>query len=142
MPIVVLGFDFGLRRIGVAVGQSITGSATALETLSTVNDKPDWKKIAQLIKQWQPTQIVVGDPLTMDDQPTDSTKAARRFAKDLEQYCTCPVALQDERMSSIEASEIVRQQRQSGERKRRQKKGDLDEIAAALIVQRWLQENT
>ena len=138
---VALGFDFGLKRIGVAVGQSITGSATALETLTEVQGQPDWEKISKLIQTWQPTHLVVGDPLTMDDQSTDITQAARAFAKNLAQRFQLPVAMQDERMSSMEASDIIRQQRQSGERKRRQKKSDLDELAAALIVQRWLAEN-
>lgn len=139
---VALGFDFGLKRIGVAVGQSITGSATALDTLTTVNNQPDWDKIQQLIETWKPTQIIVGDPLTMEGEPTHATQAARDFAKNISARFHYPVAMQDERMSSREASAIIKQQRKSGERKRRTRKGDLDELAAALIVQRWLQENT
>ncbi len=142
MTTVILGFDFGLKRIGVAVGQSITGSASALETLTPINGDPDWDKIEALIKQWKPTCIVVGDPLTMEGFPTDITNSARNFGKKIQNKFNQTVHMQDERMSSIEASEIIKQQRQSGERKKRQKKGDLDELAAALIVQRWLQENT
>ncbi|MET0044659.1 MAG: Holliday junction resolvase RuvX, partial [Candidatus Thiodiazotropha sp. 6PLUC3] len=72
----LLGFDFGTRKIGVAVGQSLTGTATPLETLELVNHKPDWERIKQLIDEWQPQALVVGLPLDVDDSETDATQPA------------------------------------------------------------------
>lgn len=84
--------------------------------------------------------MIVGDPVTMEGHPTDVTAAARDFAKILEAKYQLPTQLQDERMSSIEASDLFKQQRQTGARKK-QRKGDLDNLAAKIIVERWLAEN-
>ncbi|RLA00191.1 MAG: Holliday junction resolvase RuvX, partial [Gammaproteobacteria bacterium] len=80
----LLGFDFGKQRIGVAVGQSITGTATALCTLNARNQQPDWDRISELINNWRPDALIVGLPLHADGSDSKITTAARKFARQLE----------------------------------------------------------
>ena len=80
----VLGFDFGLKRIGLATGQTVTGTATPLTTLQAVNQAPDWNSIEQHIQQWKPDALIVGIPYLLDGGETDITRAARNFARKLE----------------------------------------------------------
>ena len=88
-PEVLLGFDYGVKRIGVAVGQSITGSAQPLKTARARHDKPDWATITDLIRTWQPTCLVVGLPLNMDGTEQDTTVKARRFGRQLAARAPC-----------------------------------------------------
>lgn len=136
----VLGFDFGLRRIGVAVGQTITGSANALETIHHTG-KPDWTRIAQLIDEWKPAQLIVGLPLDKDDSEIEMTGAARKFGRQLNGRFNLPVNHVDERYSSIEAERIYAEQRSAGVRKRGEKAA-VDAIAAGLIIETWLSERS
>ncbi len=99
----LLGFDFGTRKIGVAVGQSLTGTATPLETLRPVNHKPDWVRIEQLIDEWRPQALVVGLPLDVDDSETYATQPTLRFSRQLEGRFHLTVHLADERFTSFEA---------------------------------------
>ncbi|MFT5393596.1 MAG: putative Holliday junction resolvase [Gammaproteobacteria bacterium] len=100
---IVLGFDFGQRHIGVAVGQTITGTASPLTTVRPVSAKPDWQSIGALISQWKPDALVVGDPLNMDGTEQEMTRAARRFANQLRGRFHLPVHSADERLSTREA---------------------------------------
>lgn len=127
----MLGFDFGTHKIGIAVGQSITGTATALTTLSYVQQKPDWDGISRIIQEWQPEQLVVGLPMQMDDQEAELAPRAKRFARQLEGRYKLPVALVDERLTSREA----------GNRLGKQAATDVtlvDAMAAKLILETWL----
>lgn len=135
----LLGFDVGRRRIGVAVGQALTESASPLTTLQGAADRPDWAAIAELVRQWQPDGFVVGLPLHADGTDSDSTRMARAFAQALAERFGLPVMLHDERLSSAEARARLREQRQAG--RRRTRKTDIDKTAAAIIVQSWLAEN-
>lgn len=128
-PQTLLGFDFGTRRIGVAVGQRITGTARALATLNARDGQPDWAQVEQLVATWRPDALVVGLPLHLDGTRSDVTAAAERFARRLHGRFRLPVHLQDERLSSFAAEETL-----SGARKR----GDLDAEAARIILQDWL----
>ncbi len=134
----LLGFDFGARRIGVAVGQTLTGSASAEGTLSAHDGVPDWAAIDALIAQWSPTRLLVGRPANMDGTDSAMTSAAEAFASTLGERTGLPVDLVDERLTSFEAREQLREQRRSGVRKRRVRPGDLDAHAARLIVETWL----
>ena len=78
-----LGFDFGTKRIGIAVGQSLTGTASALTTLNTLQGKPDWDAISALIKEWQPDRLIVGLPVNKDGSLHEISKAAQRFGNRL-----------------------------------------------------------
>jgi putative Holliday junction resolvase len=132
----LLGFDYGLRRIGVAVGQTLTQSATPLVTLQITNDEPDWASIDELIKSWKPAALVVGLPLNMDGTEHALTHASNRFAKQLYKRYSLQVHRMDERLTSVEAEERLVTERRSGGRKIR--KGDLDRVAAQIILQSWL----
>ncbi|MEJ2395428.1 MAG: Holliday junction resolvase RuvX [Candidatus Thiodiazotropha sp.] len=128
----LLGFDYGTRKIGVAVGQTLTGTANPLQTLQLVNHKPDWARIAQLIEEWQPDALVVGLPLDVDDSETDATEPARRFSRQLEGRFHLKVHLADERFTSFEARDRL------GHKAKRWE--DYDAVAAKLILETWLDE--
>ncbi len=98
-----LAFDFGLRRIGVATGQTVTSTATPLGIVDARAGTPRWSQIAELIEEWQPDALVVGLPLNMDDSESDMSRLARNFAEELERRFDLAVHLTDERLSSREA---------------------------------------
>lgn len=131
----LLAFDFGRKRIGVASGQTITQTATALKTLHAVNNKPDWHQIAQLIQEWQPDALVVGLPLTLEGHEQDMTKAARRFARQLHGRFHLTVFEADERFSSTDAE--IRLQA-SGDR---WDEDEIDAQAAVIILEAWFAQN-
>lgn len=135
-PETVLAFDFGLRRIGVAVGQQVTRSASALETLSNGANGPDWSRIDRLIKEWQPSRLIVGMPQTADGKPPALLEPIREFCSGLARYQR-PVETVDERYSSQAASEQLIAARRDG-RRGRINKGEIDAAAAACIAERWL----
>ncbi len=130
----VLGFDYGTRKIGVAVGQTITATATALETLLPVKNKPDWQRISQLIDEWRPDALIVGLPLDVDDTETDATAPAKRFSRQLEGRYRLPVVMTDERFTSFEARDRL------GHKAKRIE--EYDAMAAKLIIETWLSENS
>lgn len=125
--VTALGFDYGERRIGVAVGQSLTRTAEALVTLPVRHGQVDWPAIAQLIDTWRPQQLVVGLPGTEDGQPHANADAIARFARRLHGRFKLPVAFVDERLSSYAASEDPDTRRVG-----------LDAVAARLILETWL----
>lgn len=133
----VLGFDFGLRRIGIATGQTITGSASPVAVATATDGRPDWTVIDTAVREWAPDALVVGVPLLMDGTEQPVTHRARRFARQLAGRYGLPVHEADERLSSAHASRLLADARQSGGR-RRTRKGDVDRIAATLILERWL----
>ena len=102
----VLGFDFGLKRIGMATGQTITNTASPLTTLQSVNDKPDWDSIAQHIKQWKPDALIVGLPTMLDGSETEITRAAKKFSRELEQRFNLPVE-GDDKVGGQHSREVV-----------------------------------
>ena len=128
----LLGFDFGPRKIGVAVGQRVTGSASALTTIRSRRDKPDWERIGQLVSEWRPQAAVVGLPFNMDDTEGEVAPGARRFARQLQGRFGLEVHLVDERLTSLEA------QRQLG--KCATSREAIDAMAAKLILETWLGE--
>lgn len=136
----LLGFDFGTRRIGVAVGNRLLGSARPLVTLDSTRG-PVWDAVAQLIREWQPEALVVGIPLTLEGETQPATAAAQRFVRQLQARFILPVHTADERMSSMEAHSLLRDKRARGERRQRLRDGDIDSTAAKLILEHWLSEN-
>jgi len=134
---VYLGFDYGSRRIGVAVGDSLTLSARPLPALTG----PDWTAIGRLVAEWRPAALVVGLPLDEDGGEQEITGPARRFAEDLARRLKLPVHQADERYSSRAADDALREARSSGRMQRRVRKGDRDGQAARVILEQWLQEN-
>lgn len=132
---VAFGFDFGMRRIGVAVGNGITGQARAL----TVIPQTDWSAIEKLVAQWRPQALIVGLPLDADGNDQAITHHARGFMDGLAQRCKLPVHAVDERYSTIEAADRLRVARARGSRSKRLRKGDTDAVAAQVILESWLE---
>lgn len=131
---VALGFDFGTRRIGVAVGNGITGRARALTVLAHA----DWPGLADVVAQWRPQALVVGLPLRADGSDQPITVQARAFMAELTARFDLPVYEVDERFSTIEAAERLRHARAFGSHKKRLTKGDADAMAAQVILEGWL----
>jgi putative Holliday junction resolvase len=139
MPQVILAFDYGTRRIGVASGDTLTCTARALTTLERNGDTIPWNAIDKLVREYQPAQLVVGLPWNMDDTPTLLTETSRAFAADLKARYKVPVALVDERLSSREAESQLRDARAAGLKKRRNTHADVDMIAARILLEQWLE---
>ncbi len=133
---VYLGFDFGYRRIGVAVGQRLTASASPLLTLEAKQGVPKWDLIQTLINDWRPLALVVGLPTCIDDSELYTTAASRGFARQLRKRFSLPVHLVDERLSTVEARAYLFAE--GGYRKIKQ--SEIDSIAACIILERWLQQ--
>jgi putative Holliday junction resolvase len=134
----VLAFDFGTRRIGVAVGQTMTGSATAVGTLPARNGAPDWSAVDTCIAQWAPTRLLVGLPYNMDDSDTTTTATCRAFGEKLARRSGLTVDYVDERLTSNSAYDELRNERRSGTRARRIRPEDIDANAARLILLTWM----
>ena len=128
----VLAFDFGEKRIGVAVGECELRSASPLLTFDAETNDARWSAVAGLLEEWHPVLLVVGLPLSPDGADHDMTTRARRFARQLEGRYRLPVALQDERFTSHEADSQLRDY--SGVRNWRSRKQKLDACAAQLIL--------
>lgn len=139
MTACVLGFDVGARRIGVAVGSVLSGGARELAVVDVHDGRIDWLRIERLLREWQPDRLLVGDPRTLDGGDQPARQAAHRFAREAAARFALPVALIDERRSSIEAAQRFARARASGEKRRRDAQ-QLDAMAAAVIVERWLQQ--
>ncbi len=131
-PRTVLGFDYGEKRIGVAVGQTLTGTATAVQTINQYQQKPDWNSITELIDTWQPDCLVVGLPLNMDDSEQTITKRVRRFARQLAGRYQLQVEFADERLSTREAARAFEHLPPP--------RAGRDAVAAKIILEGWLAE--
>jgi len=129
-----LGFDFGMKRIGVASGQLTTTTATALTILSAQDGIPNWTQIDNLIAEWQPLALIIGIPLTMQDTEQLLTHCARKFANRLTERYGLPIHTVDERLSSRAAKE---QLYEVGGR-RAVKGRAVDGVAAKIILEQWL----
>jgi putative holliday junction resolvase len=136
-PETVLAFDFGLKRIGIASGDTLTGSAAPRPAAVTGPAGPDWTAIAREVTTLRPARLIVGAPYNADGSEGPMTAAARGFAAELERRFALPVHLVDERYSSLEATAALREERASGRRRRRVSKADIDSTAAAVILGRF-----
>ena len=132
----IIAFDFGHRRIGVAVGQTLTGTANALAVVPAAN-KPDWQAITAIIAEWKPAALLVGLPLAEEGGETDMSKNARRFGRQLEGRFGIPVLFEDERLTSFSAEQrFIEARAQSG--MKRKDASLKDAIAAQIILESWL----
>ncbi|WP_407314538.1 Holliday junction resolvase RuvX [Pseudomonas sp. nanlin1] len=132
----LLGFDYGTKQIGVAVGQVITGSARELCTLKAQNGAPDWAKVEALIAEWKPDAIVVGLPLNMDGTPSEMSERAEKFARRLNGRFNVPVHTHDERLTTFEAKG---ERMSRGGQRGSYRDNPVDAIAAKLLLQGWLE---
>lgn len=141
LAVCVLGFDVGARRIGVAVGNTLSQTARALDVVLAGESGPDWQRIAALVREWQPARLIVGEPLTLEGEAQAATRRARAFAQEASQRFGLPVDLIDERSSSKEADRRFAERRARGEVRRRHAQA-LDAVAAEIIIERWLQQHS
>jgi putative Holliday junction resolvase len=139
-PQLVLAFDFGRRRIGVACGDTLSRSARPLPGVVNGAAGPRWDSVDSLMREWQPTLIVVGLPYNVDGSESGMSEAARSFGNEIERRYELPVRLIDERYSSLEAGARLKSERESGMRRRRVAKEDVDAAAACVILERWFIE--
>ena len=133
----LLSFDFGHRRIGVAVGQTLTGTANALAVVSVAKEV-DWQAIAGIIKEWKPAALIVGLPLGADGEETDMSRDARHFGAQLEDQFDKIVLFEDERLTSFGADQRFAEARARGSM-RRKDAALKDAMAAQIILENWLQ---
>jgi len=136
-----LGFDFGEKRIGIAVGTTTTATATPLSMVRNINGRPEWHNIESIVEEWQPKALIVGLPLTDDGGSQHITGLAKSFAKHLRRRFDLPVHFCDERYTSNEASRIIADNRKHHNRGRATRE-DSDKIAAALILEQWLNSHS
>ncbi len=134
---IVLAFDYGARRIGVAVGQTQSDTANPVGTLPA-RGAADWPAVERCLAEWSPQRLLVGVPYNMDGSDTVLTTACREFASELGRRTSLPVELVDERLTSAAATAELRDARRSGARGRRVRREDIDANAARLILETWL----
>ena len=137
-PETILAFDYGTSFIGVAVGQSITGTATPLPALKARDGIPDWNHIQTLIEEWKPQRLIVGLPLNMDDSESELSARARKFANRLQGRFNLPFEMWDERLSSFEArGELLEQNRKNKNAAQGFRERGVDSLSARLILESW-----
>ena len=130
-----LGFDYGTQRIGVAFGQSLTGTAKALCVLKARDGIPNWKEIESLIEEWKPDIFVVGLPYNLDGTESELMLRAIKFANRLNGRFNKPSYGMDERLSSAAAAEQVMEENRGSK-----KRAAIDDIAAQIILENWLSQ--
>ncbi|MDM1544527.1 Holliday junction resolvase RuvX [Ignatzschineria indica] len=132
-PSIVLGFDFGTQNLGIAVGNCLTQTAQPLTILKVTHNQPRWEEVEKLLKEWQPNAFIVGMPYTKDGTVTEHLKIIQKFINRLHGRFGLPVFIVNEAYSSQESERYLKPSQ-------RHKKGQLDAISAAIIVERWLQQ--
>jgi putative Holliday junction resolvase len=137
-PRTVMAFDFGLRQIGVATGNSLLNTTQTLPILRAKDGIPQWRELEALVEEWRPDLLVVGDPLNMDGSDSELCAQARKFARRLHGRLGLEVVLVDERLSSFEAKHNSREQGHKGDFNQQ----PVDSLAAELILRTWLRETT
>jgi len=125
---IVLGFDFGLKRIGVAVGNGVTATASALAPLRANEGNPDWEAVRRLLEEWKPQRLVVGLPLNMDGTPSEMSARAERFGRRLEGRFNLRCEMVDERLSTFEARGRLAGSGSDASR---------DSVAACVVLESW-----
>lgn len=137
----VLGFDFGTRKIGVAFGQSMTGTAQPITVLINNSQQPLWRQIEPLIIKWQPTHLLVGLPTNMDDSASDLTQLTQQFMQHLRNHCDLPIVTIDERLSTRavywQNDQPIKPQRS----RKKRVQHSIDAQAAAILIEDWFQIN-
>jgi putative holliday junction resolvase len=135
-PQIVLAFDVGTRRTGVASGNTLTRTASGLTTLDCTRGIP-WPSVDALVRDCAASRLLVGLPYNMDGTPTALTETCQRLAEELGTRYALPVELVDERLSSREATEQLREARAAGLKRRRVSREDIDMTAAKILLERW-----
>lgn len=134
---VFLGFDFGSKYIGVAVGQTVTLSAQPLLSLKAHNGIPQWEELGKIIQEWQPKGLVVGLALQLDGSSSATSVAAQKFAKRLHKHFNLPIFFVEERLTTVAARERLREQYPTTFYQK-----DVDAMSAAIILETWLHSDS
>jgi len=135
---VIMGFDYGTRKIGIAVGQLITKTANPIAIISARDGVPDWSEIEKLILEWQPAQLVVGLPLNMDETESEMSRRSLKFARRLTGRFNIPHHTIDERLTSREARSIHESHSSNQRGTAGHSRDEIDDIAAQIILESWL----
>ncbi|GAB1265863.1 Holliday junction resolvase RuvX [Aurantivibrio infirmus] len=133
----LIAFDFGTQSIGLAVGQTITSTATELTPIKARDGIPNWENVEKILREWEPDNLVVGLPLNMDGSDSEMSKRARKFSNRLREKYKLPVELIDERLSTYSAKNEAMDRRQTLDFS----KNPVDSIAARLILESWFEKN-
>lgn len=134
----LVAFDFGLRQIGVATGNTISSVASELTTLNAKNGVPDWNQVGKILSEWKPQLVLVGLPLNMDGTDSELSSRASKFARQIEGRFGAKFEMVDERLSSFEAKGLAREEGHRGD----YKAAPIDALAARILVDQWLSTNT
>ncbi|WP_370980733.1 Holliday junction resolvase RuvX [Agaribacterium sp. ZY112] len=129
----VLAFDYGLKNIGVAIGQALSCSASELEQIQARDGTPNWDTLAKLLEEWKPDRAIVGLPLNMDGSDSEMSKRARKFGNRLHGRFGIEVNMVDERLSTREAKERAQQQGHKGNYGQK----PIDSLAACILLEDW-----
>ena len=137
----VIGFDFGMKRIGVATGNTRTGTSQGLSTVRAKDGAPDWPEVERLIGEWQPSTLVVGLPLHMDGGNSPMAVQARKFGELVRRRFGLEVVYVDERLTTAAADDLLIQGTAPGKSLRHKRIKHRDNLAAELIVRTYLEDN-
>ena len=127
MNSIIMGFDFGMKRIGIAVGQKVTQTASGLTVVQACDGIPRWEYLDKIVLDWQPEKFIVGLPLNMDGSKSEMSQKAHKFSRRMSSRYNIQSEMFDERLTSFEARE-------------HEEKTHIDAIAARLILESWLRE--
>jgi len=129
----ILAFDYGTKHIGIAVGQTITRTSSPLMILNVQQEGPDiWRTIVQLVEEWRPDRLLVGQPLNMDGTPSEMMKKVNKFYIKLQKETNITCELVDERLTSFEAKQLVESN---------SKEVRIDDLAAKIFLDSWMEQN-
>ena len=136
-----IAFDFGMKKMGVAIGQNITNTASPLDPMVMRNGSPDWDLVERLIKEYRPTTIILGKPKVIDESSETLMKKIKAFKRSLEKDFSQNVEWTPEHLTSKDAKEKLKVRRQEGILSRKIMKGQIDSMAAAIFLQDWMNQS-
>ena len=135
-----IAFDFGMTKMGVAIGQNITNTASPLDHMVMRNGSPDWDLVERLIKEYRPTTIILGKPKVIDESSEALMKKIKAFKRNLERDFSQNVEWIPEHLTSKDAKEKLKVRRQEGILSRKIMKGQVDSMAATIFLQDWMDQ--
>ena len=138
---IIIGFDFGMKKMGVAIAQTITNTATPMPAIKMVNGQPKWNELDAIISDYKPNKAIIGLPDSKNQQTIKLIEKIKIFSSALEKKYTIPTILINEGFSTQMAKQELKEKRNSGILKNRIKKGQADSTAAKIILEQWLQSN-
>ena len=140
MPSTYIAFDFGMKKMGIAIGQNITNTASPMDSVVMKNGNPDWNALKQLIEEYRPTTVILGKPDVKDKSSEALMKKIEAFKEILEMELNQNVEWALEHLTTEDAKEKLKLQRQEGILSRRIMKGQVDSMAAAIFLQDWMNQ--